>query len=208
MNTKLLIIKGETDMTTKYELKELIDSMAEAVESAGSAMGLDGSAGNAAKFELAMFMMYLSASDGEIQWSEASTISDLCDLNLTPQSLSNFIRENNIYSTEFENKVPVTLQIMVTMENKLLEIKSADEIADVSSLVINTYKTVAEFLMNADGDEDDNEKKDCQIYIDMLENYVSNNATRRKASVSGFVKNSGGVSAPTKSGVSAPIKKG
>ena len=195
-------------MATKYEMKNLINTMAEAVENAGSTMGLDDGAGNAARYELAMFMMYLSASDGEIQWSEASLISDLCDLNLTPQTLSNFIREHNIYSTEFENKVPVTLQMMVAMDNKLLEMKLSDEIPDIPSIIVGTYKTVAEMMMNADGDENYNEKNDCQIYTDMLENYINNNSARRKTSISGFTKNSGGISAPTKSGVSAPRKKG
>ena len=195
-------------MATKQEVKHLIGKMAETVEHAASTLGVKEGAGNAAKFEIATFMMYLSASDGEIQWSEASMISDLCDLNLTPQTLGAFIREHNIYSTEFESKVPVTLQIMVTMDNKLIELNLADDVPEAAGIMLNTYKLAAEMLMNADGDIDSSEQADCQIYLNMLENYVNNNAVRRKSSVSGFMKNSGAVNVPTKSGVSAPKKKG
>ena len=195
-------------MATKQEVKHVIEQMATTVETAASTLGVNEGAGNAAKFEIAKFMMYLSASDGEIQWSEASMISDLCGLNLTPQTLGTFIREQNIYSTEFESKVPVTLQIMVTMDNKLIELNLADDVPETAGLILNTYKLAAEMLMNADGNIDSNEQADYQIYLNMLENYVNNNAVRRKRSVSGFMKNSGAVNVPTKSGVSAPKKKG
>lgn len=195
-------------MATKQEIKKLIDSLASAVDNIGSLVGVEEVSGKAVKLEMAMFMMYLSASDGEIGWSEASMISDLCEVNLTPQNVGKIIRENNIYSTEFESRVPITLKIVITMDNKLLEMGMGDDLPDVPTVVVDTYKAVAETLINADGDADDSEQTDCHIYLDMLEDYVNNNSVRRKASVSGFKKNSGSVSAPTKSGVSAPKKKG
>ncbi|MCD8190081.1 MAG: hypothetical protein LUD78_07660 [Clostridiales bacterium] len=195
-------------MATKNELKTIIDKMAEMMDSVGKAVGVKEGTGKAFKGELAMFLMYLSASDGEIKWDEASVISDLCDLNLTPQSIGDFIRKNNIYSTEFESKVPATLDLIVKADNLLIKMNMDNGLSDVPNLVISTYKYAAEQLIMADGTADANEHNDCKIYIDMMERYVRNNSDRRKSSVSGFTKNTGGVSAPTKSGVSAPTKSG
>ena len=93
-------------MTKKEQLKQLINAMGKTVCSASELLGIDTDASNICKTELAMFMMYLSASDGEIKWEEAMMISELCDLSLSPNNISTFIRENNIYSTDFEKTVP------------------------------------------------------------------------------------------------------
>ena len=193
-------------MATKSEIKMLVNSMVNAVRTLGEIAGLDADAGEGAKNELAMFMMYLSASDGEIKWDEASWISELCDLNITPQTLGDFIREQNIYSVEFENKVPTTLQLVVEVDNKLIEMGMKDEVPDGAALIIDTYRNVGTSMMESDGDIDDNEENDFKIYIDVMESFVSQNSVRRKQSTSGFTKNAGGVVAPTKSGVSAPKK--
>lgn len=185
-------------------LKELVDNMCEAVETLGVKGGLEAGIGNAARLELGMFMMYLSASDGTIEWDEARTISEICNLNLTPNELGQFIRENNIYSTEFEAKVPVTFQLIVTGDNKLAEMG-----IDVSGsdAMLATYKAVGEALIKSDCDVDDNEVKDYKIYINMLEEYRDKNISGKKNSVSGFTKNgSQSVVAPSKSGVAAPRK--
>lgn len=194
-------------MASKQDIKNLVNSLVNTMETIGSVAGIDASAGNAAKMDLLQFMMYLSASDGEIQWSEASMMSDLIGLNLTPQDIGAFIRENNVYSTEFENTVPISLQLMVQTENKLLEQNLLD--SDTPSgpdLILSTFKAVAMAMIEADNDTDSNEISDCEIYIDTMEKYINNNSLRKKSSISGFTKNSGNVSAPTKSGVSAPKK--
>ena len=162
--------------------------------------------GKIARFEVGKFLMYLSASDGEIKWSEASVISTLCELDLSPERIGDFIRENNIYSTEFENTVPTTLQLIVQVDNIQYENKTMKEDIDGPQLLINLYKWAAEYFVASDGDVDVNEETDTHIYISMMEDYINNNSTRRKSSVLGFSKNSGGVSAPVKSGVSAPKK--
>lgn len=195
-------------MSKIYETKNLINSLVKVMHTVGEIAGFDdpSDAANGVKVEIAMFLMYLSASDGEIKWEEASTISELCDLNLTPQSLSDFIRENNIYSTEFENKVPISLKLLVTVDNQIVENNMENEVDAGYDTLINAYYEIAKVFMASDDDVDINEKNDCNIYLDMMRNYVKQNSIRGKKSVSGFVKNTGGVSAPTKSGVSAPKK--
>ena len=193
-------------MANKSEVKMLVNSMANVVRTVGEIAGLDVDAGEGAKSEIAMFMMYLSASDGEIKWEEASWISEICDLNLNPQTLGDFIRGQNIYSIEFENKVPTILKLVVEVDNKLIEMGMKDEVPDGAALIIDTYKNVGIAMMESDGNVDDNEENDFKIYIDVMESFVSQNSMRRKQSTSGFTKNTGGVVAPAKSGVSAPKK--
>ena len=185
------------------QLKELVDNMCDAVESVGVQGGLESGVGNASRIEIGMFMMYLSASDGTIEWEEANIISNICNLNLSPSNLADFIRENNIYSTEFETKVPITFQMMVTADN---ELRKAGVDISGSEAMIGTYKAVGEALVKADGDVDDNEVKDYTIYINMLEQYRDKNLNGGSG-VSGFTKNgSSSVNAPSKSGVAAPRK--
>lgn len=186
-------------------LKELVDNMCIASAKVGEMGGLEPEkVKTVARMELGMFMMYLSASDGEISWDEAKLISQICDLNLTPTTMGDFIRENNIYSTEFEQKVPITLQLMVTADNKLLE---AGNETSGSDALISTYETVGKCLINVDGTVDDNEAVDYRIYTQMLAEYRDKNYKGANSSATGFTKNKGtSTSVPTKSGVAAPRK--
>ncbi len=185
------------------QLKEIVDKTCDMIELVGTHGGLDEGIGEASKIEIGMFMMYLSASDGTIQWDEASIISDICDLNLSPSNLGDFIRDKNIYSTEFESKVPVTFKLMVTADN---ELRKAGVDVTGSDLLLETYKAVGEALVKADGDVDENEVSDYKIYINMLERYRDENLNGGSG-VSGFKKNNNSsVSAPSKSGVAAPRK--
>ena len=193
-------------MATTNDVKNLIEAMAGSVEAAGRHLGLEADVKQGTKIELAMFMMYLAASDGEISWSEASLIGELCDLDLTPQSINSLIQENNIYSTEFENKAPLSLRMMITLDNNLLA--QGIEIKDCTPIVIDTYEAIAKHFMKIDGSIDESEESDCHIYLNMLKRYADENQDRRKRSVHTFSKNTGSVSAPVKSGVTAPRKKG
>lgn len=108
-------------MNVNYQLKEMVDNMCDVIQTAADLGDMKMDIRTIAKAEIGMFMMYLSASDGHILWEEAKIISDVCDLNLvTPDMLGKFIRENNIYSSEFENKVPASFQVMVAADNAFI----------------------------------------------------------------------------------------
>lgn len=184
-----------------YELKELVDAMCEAIETTGKTipqLNLDG-CGDAARMNIAQFMMYLSASDGEIKWEEAEAISFYCGINITPTTLGQFVRENNIYSTEFENTVPIALSLLVAAANALNR-------PEVAEGFVETYKEIGKQLIISDNEVNDTEVSDYNIYINMLERYLDENLDSRKNATSGFVKTGSSVSAPTKSSVAAPKK--
>lgn len=188
------------------DVRELVNRMCDTVDLIAEKFDqLPDGTGDAVRMEIAMFMMYLSASDGIIQWDEAKAIGEICGLgSLTPSKLGGFIRDNKIYTTEFENKVPLSLTIMVKVDNVLSENEDFDTDASASAALISTYKTVGQALILSDGDADENEINDYNIYIGMMEKYREENYVGAQNSASGFSKN--GVVAPNKGGVIAPKK--
>lgn len=196
-------------MNKANEIMGLVDSYVDLVgEAIASVMKKDKKeAITVARFELAQYMMYLSSSDGEIRWEEAKLISDVCDLGFrSPQQVSTFIQENNIYSTEFEQNAPLSFKIMISADNKLIELGKASE-SNVCELIIFIYKSLGELLMDADGTSSANEKVDFDIFISMLENYAHDNSKRYTTTAHILSKKTGSVTAPSKSGsVSAPRK--
>lgn len=161
------------------------------------------------KVGLSQFLMYLSASDGKIEWSEADNISQYLGLNITPEAVNQFIREQNIYSTKFEQTVPLAFQVLVEADNLLWDNGSRETCS--ADMLLNLYKAIGEELINADNDVNDTEMQDYTIYINMLSNYImQNDKFKQQGSVyTGLHKNTGNnsVDAPVKSGVSAPRKR-
>ena len=192
----------------KEEVKQHIDKIAECMELAGTNILNKDDVGKMFRYELAMFMMYLSASDGTVMHSETQTIAYYTGVDLTPEKMATFIRDNNIYSTEFENKVPASLQLAVLADNMIRSFDKETEIV-ASELVLTAYKLMANELVNADGEFSVNEQADVDIFIKNIEKYVDENSVARKENTTGFTKNTGdsnSVSAPPKNGVSAPKK--
>jgi hypothetical protein len=186
------------------KLREAIEGICTSAEIMGEMAGLEPGVGKAVKAELGLFMMYLSASDGAITWNEAELISDLCELDLTPSNYGQYIREKNIYSTKFEQKIPTILQFMVEMDNQLLE---QGHNIQGSRILIDAFKIVGDCLIHADEQVDEKETKDYECYIKMLEEYREKNYKGAIAASSGFVKKEGTrEDDSTEEGVPAPRK--
>ncbi len=127
------------------------------------------------RLAMATFAMYLSSSDGEIKWEEAEAIDDCFGIGLaSPEQLKNFIVNANIYSTEFESDPPVALTMLVASDNLLFSRGETPE-KWRHEVVIDCYKAIADAIINADNDVDENEVADSNIYITMMENYVKEN---------------------------------
>ena len=186
------------------EIGDLLDSILRSAN-----VDLDGTDGRTLiKFDLAQFMMYLSASDGRIQWSEANEIRAYLGLDSTPEKINNWIRNKNIYSSEFEQTVPITMQTIVQADNILYDNGKRNFNQCGAEALIAVYKAAGEELIKSDSDVDDNEMKDYHIYISMLEKYMyENDKFKMNGVVTGITKDGLSVSAPMKSGVTAPKKR-
>ena len=160
------------------EIKVIVYKMCNVLEKIGQGMGLEVGTGQAARYEIASFMMYLSASDGKILWEEAKIISEMCDLNLTPESMESFINDQKIYTPEFETKVPPMYELMVSVDNTLFE---AGETISGSGIMLDTYQTVGAALIKSDDDVDENELTDYNKYLTMMVDYRNANYKGAKA---------------------------
>lgn len=171
-------------MAVNIKLKQNVDEMCSILEEIAVRAGLDEGSGEALRADLGKYMMYLSASDGNISWDEVRDICYICNLNISPNEVNQFVRENRIYSTEFERTVPVSFKLMVDFD------KFNPGILDISlsEFTLKLYKTVGAVLLKSDGNINNNEVSDFTIYTKMLENY-------RNAKLSGGY---GSVPAPSK----------
>ncbi len=168
-------------------LKELINLTVETMDKAGKLVGMEASAGKAALANLVNYLMYLSSSDGQIKPEEVRFISDVADAQIPAECMADYIRENNIYSTEFENDVPAALQFAVALDNELYK-RGLNEQLDnrnLSEIIMQTFGYVGNALIGSDGDIDDNEKSDFMIYMGMMNKYIKDNLLSRNGASTG-----------------------
>ena len=106
--------------------------------------------------------------------------------------MNGVIREQNIYSTEFEQKIPLTFQVVVKCDNLLWDNGKRSECS--ADLALKLYKAAGEELLATDGNVDANERQDFNIYINMLKNYINQNDKFKQngAIYTGLTKNQHG----------------
>jgi hypothetical protein len=175
------------------------------------------------KVDLISFLAYLAASDGVISWRESRYIGELFDVNMTPDKLNRFIMEKDIYSTEFESRPPVTLQILVAFDNAIYNSPVADLFGEeLGETLFSLYLILAKGLVESNGRTtdhmDNNEANDLQIYLGMVRKFIDDNTEKHHTDIiTGYEKHqssmeNGGIRAPVKNkkqggAVKAPRKK-
>ena len=132
-------------------------------EEADKALGLD----------LTSYMMYLSVSDGQVLQSEANKISEYMSSPITPESINNIVRKMNIYSTKFEQMVPLSLMVLVQIDNESWD--NGDGNYCFADALVELFETVGCELIGADGDIDATEMSDMRTYINMMNDYIMQN---------------------------------
>lgn len=128
---------------------------------------------NCLRTELLTYLMYLSASDGSVAWQEADFINDYLDWDLSTNEIHQFIQENQIYSTEFESKVPLSMQLFVRADNVIYDSIGVNESLG-SELLYQIYETLGKEFLACDENITDGEIEDLTIYLNTLRNYIQN----------------------------------
>lgn len=189
-----------------FMLDEVCDNFDDMANDSGFDMSIfEYNPREAFRLDLALFLMYLSASDGEINWDEAEFISKVMGTDYGPSNFNELIQALNIYSVEFESKVPDTFKFIIDYENVLFDVGYDN--SSVSETMIEMYQEFATAFINIDGDEHINEIQDSQIYISMMKDYRKNNSKSLIRGAVGFEGNRrGAVKTPSKGGVRAPKK--
>lgn len=138
---------------------------------------------NIFKRELGVFMMYLSASDGDISPLEEKAIRKVCGIEMSADEIAEFVKENNVCSADFVGKVPASLELMVAA-GKLME--DMDKSLFARGL-IETFRLVGEALVDCERNESlesvdsavdcesqnvERMERNLNAYLDMMQEYT------------------------------------
>lgn len=183
------------------EAKQYVDLISNLLAEAGEVGQIPADvAKKGVKGELLNFMMYLSASDGTISTDEAAFITYVLGMSNVSvhQAVSHIastIRENNIYSKEYETKVPTSLQLAVTVDNLMIDAGAAID-SSITQLLLQAYEKIGMYIIQSDNNVDANEVKDFKIYMKTMQDYadanykgiLSTNSNANSSNATGFVK--------------------
>ena len=163
-----------------YELKQRVDlilGLADTIDDTPTGLhSSEISLRNCVRTEWLKFLMYLSASDGQISWEESEFIHDYLDFDLDTDGIHQLVLENNIYSEDFENEVPISIQIFAKTDNAYYEAtgnkREKDEIS--VSLLRRMFLALGQELLACDDEITDDEINNLTIYMNMLDDFINN----------------------------------
>ena len=165
------------------QIKSMVDSMLQFCEALEGVTDLGGlSVKKVMRMDLLKYALYLSASDGYVDEAEAAFIRDYYDWDMPPALWTKFIKENGIYSTSFENEVPLSLKIFVKADNNAYT-KNPDA-PNLCELYHGSFAHLGSLLIKSDGNVGNQEEEDLEIYLTMLQDYIDENSLRSTQSVS------------------------
>ena len=101
------------------------------------------------------------------------------EYNLTTDEIHQFIVEEQIYSTEFEEKVPLSMQVFVRADNAIYDVKGHNDSLG-SELLFNIFESLGKEFLACYDDVSDDEIRDLTIYLNMLKNYINNEVKSKK----------------------------
>lgn len=127
------------------------------------------------KEECISFLSYLSSSDGTISEYEAEFISEYLGFRMSAEELRIYIEKHNTYTTEFEQRVPKTLERLISQDNQ--EHDEKRELAlSRGEAFISVFECMGKEFLVCDGEADDQEVADFTTYTTTLRNYKKANA--------------------------------
>ena len=145
-------------LNSVYNLLNTVESMG------GSPNNLDMPLRECFRMEMIRQSLYFAATDGKIKPEERDFINEVFGLNGTTQDFIRIINENNIYSTEFENKGLITLDILRAFDEKYGHMVGVNSV----SLALEFMESVMKALLVVDDDLDGNEKEEFYNYYGKL----------------------------------------
>lgn len=127
------------------------------------------------KEECINFLSYLSASDGTISEYEAEFISEYLGFRMSAEELRIYIEKHNTYTMEFEQRVPKTLEWLISRDNQEYDEKKELALSGGEAF-ISVFECMGKEFLVCDGGADDQEVADFTTYTTTLRNYKKANA--------------------------------
>ena len=170
-----------------YKLKNMITQLYELSDKLdegpfGVAQTSNTTLKNCIEVELLSYLMYLSAADGKIASEESAFFRDYFEYDFTTDDIHQLIVENHIYSTEFEQTVPLSMKVFVRADNTIYDEEGHNDFL-ASELLFDIFEYLGKEFLACDNDVSDDEIRDLTIYLHMLENYINNEVKSKKEKI-------------------------
>ena len=174
--------RGLDDMKRKNVLKaqnayEFVSKLYDSLENEGVVKSpVEGVAlKEVLRMDIAEYMMYLSASDGVIAANEMKMFQAITGFKDSVGGIAEYIKENHIYSNDYESTVPYSMKVAVEAQNILSKIISQNSDPSIPETLYNLYDNIGILLIQADDDISQTERRDFHIYLNTLKNYMNQN---------------------------------
>lgn len=152
----------------KKTILQCNDELTNAVDTLGEGE-LSHSAARILEMDLQRFALYLMASDGTIEDAEVDLFNFLFDMDLTAEAIKQLIIDCDIYTTEFEKMIPLSLHIYAYADSVL---KKQGDDRDCLEDAEDIWEFVGKAFTMSDGDASQNEIDDFHTYMRMLKNAI------------------------------------
>lgn len=127
-----------------------------------------------AKKEIMNFLLYLSASDGSIEVAEAIFIKDYLGEQLSPEEMCQRIEEDDIYSSAFEQKIPLILKRLVKLDNSRYDKMGELDFSNAEKYICE-YEALGNEFIACDHEVSQSEKDDLNTYITNMRSFYRAN---------------------------------
>ena len=126
--------------------------------------------------DIANFIMYLSASDGRLSMEEVQAYRVITGFGGDDfDSIKRHIKENNIYSMDFESEPPLIMKLLSQAERRAL-LYGADFKSSILDLVVTVYRLIGTVIISIDGGISYSEKRDFGIIMNTIEGYAKDHS--------------------------------
>lgn len=168
-------------MATIYDIKRYLTALGEVLDTVEDRINMpDELSGVSLKelfnIELHSYFMYLAAADGKITSSERDFMNTLFSKNMSIQDYVKFVNDNNIYSTDFEDRLPITLRLVVAFDAKMqiLSAITGKSIEPFCPKLMQFYLEAGKAFIACDGDVNPQEIEDLKTYVGKVADSLSN----------------------------------
>ena len=156
-----------------YETKDQIQLLLEACKKFDKVAEFSYiSAAEMARVDLINIALYCACADGRLSEIETDCIYDYLGVDDTPSKWMKYVKNQNIYSDEFEEKVPLLLERIVEKRRILECFRMFPRRDYLEKLYIDTLLKFGKVIIDADGPATTKEIYSLGDYITMLEDYV------------------------------------
>ncbi len=161
-----------------YQLKNILDKVINLCEPFDDELNLGMTTKEIMRIDLLKYILYLSAVDNVLSSQVVEILRDYFEWDMTVYQWYKFINQNNLATNDFANSIPISLQIFVRVDNNVYQIDHT--ISDMCDLYESIFDAIGKLVISAGGEIHNNEKIRFQKVIEMIENYINENALRRK----------------------------